>query len=42
VNPATEETTLLERIRVSEHFMVVEYVPAHPPERRAPEPEMAA
>jgi hypothetical protein len=37
-------TTLVERIKVSEHFMVVEYVPQHPPERRARPrlPELAA
>jgi hypothetical protein len=28
-------TTLVERIKASEHFMVVEHVPLHPPERRS-------
>jgi hypothetical protein len=37
-------TTLVERIKVSEHFMVVEYVPLQRPERRARwrMPELAA
>src|SRR4030081_3590571 len=35
VAPSGEETTLVERVTVSEHFMVVEYVPVRPPERRA-------
>src|SRR5216684_2958780 len=36
-------TTLVERVIVSEHFIAVEYVPVHPPERRAHprEPEIA-
>jgi hypothetical protein len=38
--------TLVERVTVSEHFMVVEYVSARPPERRAQSregtPEIAA
>jgi hypothetical protein len=34
-------TTLVERIKVSEHFMVVEYVPRRP-ERRMHTPELAA
>jgi hypothetical protein len=32
---AGEEVTLVERITVSEHFMVVEHVPVSPPERPA-------
>jgi hypothetical protein len=43
---AGEEVTLVERVTVSEHFMVVEHVSACPPERRAgpgqPKPEIAA
>ena len=43
---AGEEVTLVERVTVSEHFMVVEYVPLRPPERRAQPregtPELAA
>ena len=37
-------TTLVERIKISEHFMVVEYVPLHRPERhiRPRTPELAA
>ena len=36
--------TLVERVTVSEHFLVVEYVPVRPPERRAPRdaPEFVA
>ncbi|HEX9590760.1 MAG TPA: lipo-like protein, partial [Bradyrhizobium sp.] len=36
-------TTLVERVIVSEHFIAVEYVAVHPPERRAHprEPEIA-
>ena len=30
-----EAATLVERVKVSEHFMVVEYVPVRTPERRA-------
>jgi len=30
-----KDATLVERVTVSEHYMVVEYVPALPPERRA-------
>ena len=29
-----DEATLVERVTVSEHFMVVEYVPLRPPERQ--------
>jgi hypothetical protein len=35
VASVAEAATLVERVKVSEHFMVVEYVPARPPERRA-------
>jgi hypothetical protein len=39
-----EPATLVERVIVSEHFIAVEYVPVHQPERRARprEPEIAA
>jgi len=43
---AGEEVTLVERVTVSEHFMVVEHVSACPPERpakpREHAPEFAA
>jgi hypothetical protein len=44
INSAARATTLVERIKVSEHFMVVEYVPLHRPERRMRPrtPELAA
>jgi hypothetical protein len=46
MTPVAEKTTLVERVTVSEHFMVVEYVPVRPPERRAKPrervPELAA
>src|SRR6266702_33754 len=46
VTLAADEATLVERVTVSEHFMVVEYVPLRPPERRAEPregtPEIAA
>jgi hypothetical protein len=29
------QTIMVERVTVSEHFLAVEYVPVHPPERRA-------
>src|SRR3982075_88416 len=35
VSLVEDEVTLVERVTVSEHFMVVEYVPVRPPERRA-------
>jgi hypothetical protein len=31
----TVQTTMVERVTVSEHFLAVEYVPVRPPERRA-------
>jgi hypothetical protein len=34
MTPVAEKPTLVERVTVSEHFMVVEYVPVRPPERR--------
>jgi hypothetical protein len=37
-----EEATLVERVTVSEHFMLVEYVSVCPPERRARPREFAA
>jgi hypothetical protein len=40
-----EEATLVERVTVSEHFIVVEYVPARPERRARPRertPELAA
>ncbi|MEO6780535.1 MAG: lipo-like protein, partial [Bradyrhizobium sp.] len=43
--PAPEVTpsaALVERVTVSEHFMVVEYVSACPPEPRDPGPVLAA
>ena len=44
IDGAAAAATLVERIKVSEHFMVVEYVPMHRPERRmGPRtPELAA
>ncbi|HEY8670910.1 MAG TPA: hypothetical protein VIL63_08730, partial [Terriglobales bacterium] len=46
VTPAAAAAALVERITVSEHFMMVEYVSARPPERRAepcdPGPVLAA
>jgi hypothetical protein len=35
VTPAADEAALVERVTVSEHFMIVEYVAVRPPERRA-------
>jgi hypothetical protein len=35
MTPVAEKPTLVERVTVTEHFMVVEYVPVRPPERRA-------
>jgi hypothetical protein len=35
VTPTASEAALVERVTVSEHFMVVEYVQVRPPERRA-------
>jgi hypothetical protein len=32
---AAEAATPVERLTVAEHFMVAEYVPARPPDRRA-------
>jgi hypothetical protein len=37
-----DASTLLERVTVSEHYMVVEYVEARMPERRARAREIAA
>jgi hypothetical protein len=46
VTLVADGTTLVERVTVSEHFMVVEYVSVRPPERRAQPregtPELAA
>jgi hypothetical protein len=46
VTLVADGATLVERVTVSEHFMVVEYVSARPPERRAQSregtPEIAA
>jgi hypothetical protein len=46
VTLVADEATLVERVTVSEHFMVVEYVALRPPERRAQPregtPELAA
>ena len=45
VTLVADEATLVERVTVSEHFMVVEYVPLRPPERAQPRegtPEIAA
>jgi hypothetical protein len=35
VMPAADTETLVERVTVSEHFMLVEYVAVRPPEHRA-------
>jgi hypothetical protein len=35
MTPLAEKPALVERVTVSEHFIVVDYVPARPPERRA-------
>jgi len=35
VSLVEEETTLVERVRIAEHFLLVEYVPVRLPERRA-------
>jgi hypothetical protein len=32
---AAVETTLVERVRVTEHFLAVEYVPMREPDRRS-------
>jgi hypothetical protein len=46
MTPAADEPTMVERVTVSEHFLTVEYVPVHAPERRArprnKSPELAA
>jgi hypothetical protein len=46
VMPGPEAATLVERVTVSEHFMVVEHIPVRPPEGRAKPgagpPELAA
>jgi hypothetical protein len=46
VMPGPEAATLVERVTVSEHFMVVEHSPVRPPEGRAKPgagaPELAA
>ena len=34
------ETTMVERVTVSEHYLAVEYVPVRPPERRMKPREM--
>ena len=34
IEEATCGTTMVERVTVSEHYLAVEYVPVHPPERR--------
>jgi hypothetical protein len=38
----TVETTVIERVTVSEHYLAVEYVPVRPPERRMKPREMMA
>jgi hypothetical protein len=35
VTSVSEAATLVERVKISEHYMVVEYVPVRTPERRA-------
>ena len=35
MTPAAVEPTMVERVTVAEHFLAVEHVPVHPPERRA-------
>src|SRR6266511_1148763 len=35
IGEVTYETTVIERVTVSEHYLAVEYVPVRPPERRA-------
>ena len=46
IEKVTCETTIIERVTVSEHYLAVEYVPVRPPERRArprdKAPEMVA
>jgi hypothetical protein len=46
MTPVAENPTLVERVTVSEHFIMVEYVPVRSPERRAEPreqtPELAA
>ena len=37
----TVETTMIERVTVSEHYLAVEYVPVRPVERRLKPREMA-
>src|SRR3954462_12775742 len=34
IEEGTVETTMIERVTVSEHYLAVEYVPVRPPERR--------
>jgi hypothetical protein len=34
IEKETCETTMVERVTVSEHYLAVEYVPVRPPERR--------
>jgi hypothetical protein len=34
IEEVTCETTMIERVTVSEHYLAVEYVPVRPPERR--------
>ena len=38
----TCETTVIERVTVSEHYLAVEYVPVRPAERRLKPREMVA
>jgi hypothetical protein len=46
IEQATGETTIVERVTVSEHYLAVEYVPVRAPERRmkprGKTPEMTA
>jgi hypothetical protein len=35
VSGAEDDIALVERVRITEHFLVVEHVPARMPERRA-------
>jgi hypothetical protein len=42
MTPVAEKTTLVERVTVSEHFMVVEYVPERRAKPRERVPELAA
>ena len=42
VTEVTVQTTMVERVTVSEHYLAVEYVPVHSPERRARPRELAS